>query len=163
VVRHLSEGKQGQAGRTFRRIENTVFCNLNLQIRMGSMNIKPAIIIVALGVSVLPAKAETAREMQLRCTGVAKAVKGSDRSIEFLASPDSYRCWGAFTAVQELVTIADPTDGPILEVCVPSDSTRLQMIKIFQKYAGDHPEDGHLPFGYVVLKALWKAFPCKDK
>jgi hypothetical protein len=44
---------------------------------------------------------------------------------------------GAFTAVQELVTITDPPDGPLLEVCVPSDSTRLQMIKIFQKYTED--------------------------
>ena len=130
---------------------------------MVSMNIKPAIIVVALGLSMLPAKAETAGEMQSRCTGVAKAVNGSDRSIEFLADPNSYQCWGAFTAVQELVIITDPADGPLLEVCVPSDSTRLEMIKIFQKYAEDHPQDGHLTFGYVVLKALWKAFPCKDK
>ena len=124
---------------------------------------KPVIVAFAPGVSMLPAKVETAGEMQSRCIGVAKAVKGSDRSIEFLATPDSYQCWGAFTAVQELVTITDPTDGPLLEVCVPSDSTRLQMIKIFQKYVGDHPEDGRLTFGYVVLKALWKAFPCKEK
>ena len=123
---------------------------------------EPVIVAFAPGVSMLPAKVETAGEMQSRCIGVAKAVKGSDQSIEFLATPDSYRCWGAFTAVQELVTITDATDGPLLEVCVPSDSTRLQMITIFQKYAGDHPEDGHLTFGYVVLKALWKAFPCKD-
>jgi hypothetical protein len=124
---------------------------------------KPVIVAFARGVSMLAAKAETAGEMQSRCIGVAKAVKGSDRSIEFLATPDSYQCWGAFTAVQELVTITDPTDGPLLEVCVPSDSTRLQMIKIFQKYVGDHPDDGRLTFGYVVLKALWKAFPCKEK
>lgn len=39
-------------------------------------------------------------------------------------------------------------------------STRLELIKVFLKYIDAHPERGHEEFVFVVLDALWQAYPC---
>ena len=76
--------------------------------------------------------------------------------------PTGLKCWGAFGAVQDLIVISDPnTNRPLLQVCAPPNSTRLQLVMIFQKYAERHPERAHEPFGIIVLEALGEAFPCR--
>jgi hypothetical protein len=70
-------------------------------------------------------------------------------------------CWGAFTATQQLIVLGHSGGTPMLRVCPPSTTTRVQLIKVFLNYSQRHPELAHLSFGQVVWGALDEAFPCK--
>jgi hypothetical protein len=73
---------------------------------------------------------------------------------------DSRVCWGAFAAIQELSQIYE--DGkPILPgICARPSTTRIQYIRIFLRYLGEHPELADAEFAWVAGKALSEAFPC---
>lgn len=119
--------------------------------------------IIALCLSTCPASAETALEMQSYCSAVASSRVLGSGLVEMPADLEGSHCWGAFGAVQELSRLAKVDGSLLLGICAPETSTRTQMVKIFQKYVSDHPEEGHRAFGYVVHAALWQAFPCSRR
>jgi hypothetical protein len=45
-------------------------------------------------------------------------------------------------------------------ICIPRGVEVGQMMKIILKYADDHPQDLHLPAGFLVVIAMQKAFRC---
>jgi Rap1a immunity proteins len=47
-----------------------------------------------------------------------------------------------------------------LNICIPSEATNGQLIRVFRKYLEGHPEVGHFPAGALFVKALQEAFPC---
>ena len=47
------------------------------------------------------------------------------------------------------------------EICLPDHVSRLQTIRVFIKYANDHPEHLHKPDYAVLYLAFANAFPCK--
>jgi hypothetical protein len=126
------------------------------------MNTK-ASVFLALCLSTHTAEAETALQVQSFCRGVAEAKSLADGSIQIPSDSNSSHCWGAFGAVQELIPLVDRGGGRLLSICGPEMATRTQLVKIFQKYVAEHPEEGHLSFGYVAQEALEKAFPCSSK
>jgi hypothetical protein len=95
------------------------------------------------------------------CRPVAAAkVLGNDQ-IEFPLNAQTEKCWGAFTAIQQMIPIIEAgADTPLLRVCAPESGMTTQLVAVFVKYASDHPELRHLSFGQVALQSLWKAFPC---
>lgn len=69
-------------------------------------------------------------------------------------------CWGAFAAIQDLSWIVSDAGKPLLFFCPPPKSTRIEYVKIFLRYADQHPEQLHMDFGGVARRALAAAFPC---
>ncbi|MBW8366803.1 MAG: hypothetical protein K0M70_02965 [Arenimonas sp.] len=45
-------------------------------------------------------------------------------------------------------------------LCVPAGVTNLQMARVFLKWAGDNPNQGHAAAGTGFLNALVAAYPC---
>ncbi len=101
----------------------------------------------------------TALEMVSACRGVASApIQGNQ--VWFARDYPSGLCWGAFATIQDLSTV-QLTDGTaMLGSCPPVPSNRVELIKVFLKYADDHPEKLHNSFAAVFLEALFQAYPC---
>jgi hypothetical protein len=75
-------------------------------------------------------------------------------------------CMGYFSAVQDQIQNerlllappnVEPDEKPLY--CVPSGVTVGQLIKVFLKYASDHPESLHEPRDFIIRMALGEAFP----
>jgi len=105
---------------------------------------------------------ETTLQVQSWCKDIANASISSNGSFELPATRDNGFCWGAFAAIQELSRVVLRDKRLALEVCSPAESTRIEYIKIFMRYSGDHPEVGHDYFALVALSALQQAFPCSQ-
>jgi Rap1a immunity proteins len=108
------------------------------------------------------ASAETTLEIQSACRGVRDATIGADGRLEMAIDFSTGMCWGAFAAFQRLDVMKWPDGKRILGFCAPPESSRLQLVRIFMKYADDHPEEAHEGFEVVALQALMKAFPCNQ-
>jgi hypothetical protein len=122
-----------------------------------------AVIVVAasaLALATEEARAETALEVASMCSELANApVQGNE--IAFPHDEASQFCWGVFAAIQELATVVWSHSGTrMFNACVPTASTRIELIKVFLKYANDHPERLHEPFRNLILPALIEAYPC---
>jgi hypothetical protein len=105
--------------------------------------------------------ADTAQEMAGYCQPYRAAVVTGPGEIKVDADANSQYCWGAFSAVQDLGNLAlGKAQRATLRLCLPSKSTRLELLKVFLRYMDQHPELGHYTFGQVVVRALEQAFPC---
>jgi hypothetical protein len=69
-------------------------------------------------------------------------------------------CWGAFAAIQAASGFIS-ADQAVLQICAPTEVTRVQQIKIFLRYVEQHPELAHNDFAAVAQRALSGAFPCR--
>ena len=69
-------------------------------------------------------------------------------------------CEGFVAAVSDARSLMH---GVPVQLCVPSDVTGTQMVKIVEKYGKEHPEDLHLPAASLVAKALLQVYPCASK
>ena len=108
------------------------------------------------------ANAETAIEVQSMCRTVGNATLDNQGGI-IISDVGGWFCWGAFAALQGLSGLSRLTweHGEMTAgFCAPPESTRVQLVKVFLKYADEHPEKAHLGFGNVAFLALVKAFPC---
>lgn len=132
---------------------------------MAATEIAAVFLTITLALLPPPAMADTAEEMATACAPyrAAEVRNEGDHQMVFVPAPtmDSEVCWGAFTAFQQLAVIAlYPHKEPSLEVCLPPNGGRVELIKVFLKYVEDHPEKLHENFALVLLQAMWKAFPC---
>lgn len=108
------------------------------------------------------AQSESAEEMVSSCKEISTAKVTGNQAI---FSPDfnSGVCWGAFAMVQQLTRLTyDLHAAPIFRICAPPESTRTQLIQVFEQYAARHPERYHEGFWFVAQDALREAFPCKQ-
>jgi len=51
----------------------------------------------------------------------------------------------------------------IYHACVPPDTTRSQLVKIFAHYAEQHPDELNHEAFPVVIESLQHAYPCTSK
>jgi Rap1a immunity proteins len=107
-----------------------------------------------------PSLAETALEVQSWCKRTVEAPVLADRRVKVGNTFNDGFCWGAFAAIQDLTRIATPENERLLNICSPSNSTRLVMIKVFMRYADQHPRELVDDFTFVARRALVEAFPC---
>jgi hypothetical protein len=122
-----------------------------------------AAVAISLAVVAAPSYAqnqETALQMQSWCQPFATISVDDRGAFIWPSGTDSRVCWGAFAAIQELSQIYE--DGkPILPgICARPSTTRIQYIRIFLRYVGEHPELADAEFAWVAGKALSEAFPC---
>jgi hypothetical protein len=102
-------------------------------------------------------------EVQSWCQAIANAKHGADNTIFYEPTRETGFCWGAFGAIQGLSKLMwSSSKAPMLGICAPEQSTRVQYIKIFSKYVSDHPETAHKDFAYIARLALQDAFLCSE-
>jgi len=109
--------------------------------------------------AVAPASAETALEVQSWCKQIASAPVKANEYISIEHTFESGFCWGAFATIQSYSDNLSVDNRQI--ICAPADSTRIQDIRTFMKYAEQHPERMHEDFAVIALNALGIAFPCR--
>lgn len=114
-------------------------------------------------ITAVPAVGETTEEMLSACRPITTA-KISDGKIELPSDFDSGRCWGAFGTVTNMLrTVDSETHVPLFRACLPTDSTRPQLIAIFVRYAESHPSRYQDDFPWVAFEAAKQAFPCRER
>lgn len=85
-------------------------------------------------------------------------------SVTLPPEGSAFRCFGYFGAVQGLISIQfDAKAGAALQVCAPAGVRLTQLIRVYVKYAEDHPGRLHEAPEGLVLDSLWDAFPCPAK
>jgi hypothetical protein len=113
----------------------------------------------------VPSRAEdrSALGVYQSCKAALDAQKLPNGDV-ILATPNVAFCWGAFTVLRGVTSIATDNGATMaLHVCAPYESTVPQYIRIFLKYVDDHPEEAHNDFDFVALNALIRVFPCKPR
>ena len=71
-------------------------------------------------------------------------------------------CYAYFKGFDHAFGLLSPMLHPP-PYCVPNGVNVNQGIDIVVKELKDHPETRHLNFGFLILQAMSKAFPCKTK
>lgn len=104
-------------------------------------------------------RGNSAEQMLSACKSISKASVFGKR-VKFPQTFESGYCWGSFTTIQEVIVNVDSRGNPVYGVCAPPSSTLTQLIRIFVRYAKQHPADLNENYFYVALHALRKAFPC---
>jgi hypothetical protein len=105
------------------------------------------------------AGALSSNELLSSCKAVVRQTQfggGDTISIPYAGT----KCWYYFSAVQDLATLADETATPYIRFCLPEESTLIQLIRVFVKYAADHPQALHQPPGQLWFRAFLNAYPC---
>jgi hypothetical protein len=107
-------------------------------------------------------RAQSAGEMLSYCREVAKA-KVTGESVTLPAGQGPGVCWGAFGTVQSVIYRARVGERPFFLVCAPAQSTRIQLITNFVKYADGHQDRLRRDFFDIAVEGLQKKFPCPNE
>ena len=107
-----------------------------------------------------PVVARTMEQLVRNCD--AKASSNSDATEKLLENTmGTGFCFGFFAAMLDATAIAEVVlEKPLF--CLPKAGISLdQAMKVYLKYAKDHPEQLHVSARVTVAAALMQAFPCK--
>jgi hypothetical protein len=104
---------------------------------------------------------ENADELARYCQSLERGVKGVGRHIYIPSTQEALTCWGYMQAMQDLSLLADENGHRIMGACPPEQTTTLQLIRSFVRYARAHRSA--LPGNAVVevFRALREAYPCR--
>lgn len=108
-------------------------------------------------------------EMMEKCKPLADAVPLPNSNAWISSTTfESGTCYGAFVALHELsydkvyfVGDASRRDTMLSGACPPDGIGVVQMVRIFDAHARQHPEIQHQGFSRTAREALRLAFPCK--
>ena len=107
------------------------------------------------------ARAQNAGEMLHACEILQRGVHIEGATVYLPPGGDVNQCWGFMRAVQEYSTLANQDGKTLLDACPNTDTTTVQIIRVFIKYANSHPEKLNLKAAAVAYNAMADAFPCK--
>jgi hypothetical protein len=121
------------------------------------------VLIILVACTTVHLKAETAERMVSACRSIDDGTVIDDDHISFVKTFDSGLCWGAFASMQTAFNTVDTahSDTPPFYVCLPSGTSRSQLIKFFVAFMKRHPERLNEDFFFAVRDALKEVFPCK--
>jgi hypothetical protein len=104
---------------------------------------------------------QNADELAAYCQGLERGAKGVGRHIYIPSTREALTCWGYMQAMQDLSVLADENGHRIMGACPPEQTTTLQLIRSFVRYARAHRSE--LPDNAVVavFRALRGAYPCR--
>ena len=110
---------------------------------------------VAAAVSASPAQAVQ------QCEALERGAVVSGETVQLPKSPDAAACWFYMGAVQDLAATVAEEGGPsLIGSCVPPETTRMELVRAFTKYARAHRADLDLRATALIIPALSNAFPC---
>jgi hypothetical protein len=107
----------------------------------------------------------TTAYMMTACAPVVRALDLQDGGARVEATYESGLCVGAFLSLLNLSYIyieGEATPTTIIYSCPPPGVSVQQMVRIFYRYAGDHPEAHHINYIISAMTAMRRAFPCND-
>jgi hypothetical protein len=104
---------------------------------------------------------ENADELAAYCQSLDRGAKGAGRHIYIPRTREALTCWGYMQAMQDLSVLADENGRRIMGACPPEQTTTLQLIRSFVRYARAHRRQ--LPGNAVVavFRAVRRAYPCR--
>lgn len=88
-------------------------------------------------------------------SGNSLLTKCEDEKLE-----ENALCYGYLEAVSDTFERAAVWEGFESDICMPVGVTVGQLLKIWIKWANEHPEDLHFEASSIVLNAYIAAFPC---
>jgi hypothetical protein len=84
------------------------------------------------------AAVENAHELAGYCQSLERGVKGAGRDIYIPRTRETLTCWGYMRAMQDLSVLADENGHRIMGACPPEQTTTLELIRSFVRYARAH-------------------------
>jgi Rap1a immunity proteins len=107
------------------------------------------------------AAVENASELAGYCQSLERGAKGVGRHIYIPRTREALTCWGYMQAMQDLSVLADEEGHRIMGACPPEQTTTLQLIQSFVRYAGAHRTELQGNAVVTVFRALREAYPCR--
>jgi len=107
------------------------------------------------------AAVENARELAGYCQSLERGAKGAGRHIYIPRTREALTCWGYMQAMQDLSVLADEEEHRIMGACPPEQTTTLQLIQSFVRYARAHRTALQGNAVVAVFRALREAYPCR--
>jgi hypothetical protein len=89
-------------------------------------------------------------------------VPGSTPGSFYIADghPEAYRCYSFVGAIQQLSILVMEGGHSLTYLCLPANSTLIQLIRIVAEYGHRHPEKLNEQAAEFTLGSLTQAFPC---
>src|SRR5262249_43992049 len=81
---------------------------------------------------------ENARELAGYCQSLERGAKGAGRRIYIPRTREALNWWGYMQAMQDLSVLVDEGEHRIMGACPPEQTTTLQLIQSFVRYAREH-------------------------
>jgi hypothetical protein len=118
-------------------------------------------LIAAVAFSSSAAAIENTDELAGYCQNLERGAKGAGRHIYIPNTREAVTCWGYMQAIQDLSVLADENGQRIMGACPPEQTTTLQLVRSFVRYARSHHSE--LPGNAVlaVFRALRETYPCR--
>ena len=109
----------------------------------------------------LPAHAVTGRQLLRQCEALERGAVVRGETVRLPSDQDAAECWFYMAAIQDLAATVEEEGGPsVIGSCVPPQTTRMQIVQAFLRYARAHRGDLDLRATALVIPALSEAFPC---
>ena len=111
-----------------------------------------------------PAQAITGQELLRQCEALERGAVVSGETVRLPKSQEAATCWVYMGAVQDFAATVEEEGGPsVIGSCVPPETTRIDLVRAFTKYARAHRADLDLRATALVIPALSAAFPCRER
>jgi hypothetical protein len=104
---------------------------------------------------------DSARDLAEACRSLEAGKSGSGRQISIPSNKDALLCWGYMEAMQDMSVLVDENGGRLIGSCPPEDTTLLQLVQTFVRYARGHSGELQDKPSVVVIRALHGAYPCQ--
>ena len=119
---------------------------------------------IAVAANVSSAQAVTGQELLRQCEALERGALVSGETVRLPKSQDAAACWVYMGAVQDFAATVEEEGGPsLIGSCVPAETTRIDLVRAFTKYARAHHPELDLRATAVVIPALTEAFPCREQ
>src|SRR3954449_4247005 len=107
------------------------------------------------------AQAVTGQELLRQCEALERGAVVSGETVRLPKGQDAAAFWFYMGAVQDFAATVEDEGGPsVIGSCVPPETTRIDLVRAFTKYARAHRADLDLRATALVIPALSNAFPC---
>lgn len=114
-----------------------------------------AIALASIGLTPAMGNTNSTEEMIEYCRGVVVAHSDIDGTMSMDLSFGTGMCYGAFSVIQKMASRNSA-------VCMPKNVSLLQIVRIFEAYALQHPEYQSEHFFSIAALSLTQAFPCSN-
>jgi len=110
-----------------------------------------------------PASAASGRQLLQQCEALIRGVVVSGEKVTLPKGRKAAECWFYMGAIQDLTATVENEGGPsVLGMCLPPETTQMEIIWTFVTYARSHRNDLHLRATAIIIPALNEAFPCDN-
>jgi hypothetical protein len=108
------------------------------------------------------ASATTLDELLRSCEAVVNAA-GATAGDTIDIPPAGLRCWYYMSAIQNMSVVVDQGGERLLDVCAPPDTTLMDYVRIFVRYAHRNLKGLQGNAAAFAITRLSEAFPCDRK